>query len=230
MDVLVVDDDAGVRMAVRRALALDGCSVREAPGGRAAIDALADGARPDVIVLDICMDDIDGLEVCRRVRAAGDDVPVLLLTANDTVDDRVVGLDSGADDYLVKPFAIAELRARVRALGRRRSSARDARDTRALLRFDDLTFDLAAFRAWRGGRELQLTRTEGALLECLLRHPGHVLRRAELEREVWGHDFAYGSNSLEVYVARLRRHLEAGGAPRLIQTVRGIGYALRAAA
>ena len=223
MRILVVDDEPGVRDALRRALTLEGWSVDLAEDGRMALRVLA-GDRPNAVVLDVAMPHVDGLEVCRRLRAAGDRVPVLMLTARDAVADRVAGLDAGADDYLVKPFALEELLARVRAL-LRRGLAGGADGT---LRFADLTLDPQTYEVRRGGRPIELTRTEFALLELFLRHPRQVLTRSVIFEQVWGYDFGPSSNSPEVYVGYLRRKTEAGGEPRLIHTVRGVGYALRA--
>jgi len=222
MRILVVDDEAAVREAIDRALRLEGYRTQLAADGREALDALAT-APPDLVVLDVLMPDIDGLEVCRRLRAAGDRTPVLLLTARDAVADRVRGLDAGADDYLVKPFALEELRARLRALLRRASPAVDA----GRLSFGDLALDSAGHTVRRGDRDIELTRTEFLLLELFLRHPRQVLTRSVVFEHVWGYDFGPTSNSLEVYVGYLRRKLEAAGEPRLIHTVRGVGYVLR---
>ena len=222
MRILVADDEPAVRDAVDRALRLDGHEVALAPDGRAALDAVAT-APPDALVLDLLMPRLDGLEVCRRLRAAGDRTPVLVLTARDAVSDRVRGLDAGADDYLVKPFALEGLLARVRALLRRTAAAGE----QAALRFGDLELDPVAYNVRRGGRALELTRTEFALLELFLRHPRQVLTRSIIFDRVWGYDFGPASNSLEVYVGYLRRKTEAGGEPRLLHTVRGVGYVLR---
>jgi two-component system response regulator MprA len=221
MRILVVDDEPAVRTALERALRLDGYEVDLAADGRQALDVLA-GAAPDAIVLDVLMPELDGLEVCRRLRGAGDRTPVLMLTARDRVKDRVSGLDAGADDYLVKPFALEELTARLRALLRR-----TGHEERELLRFADLTLDPVAHEVSRGGREIELTRTEFLLLELFLRHPRQVLTRTAIFEHVWGFDFGATSNSLEVYVGYLRRKTEADGEARLIHTLRGVGYVLR---
>jgi two-component system response regulator MprA len=217
--VLVVDDDPAVRSAVARALRVD-YEVGEAVDGA---DALAQHAASpaDAIVLDLLMPEIGGLDVCRSLRRRGDPVPVLVVTARDAVDDRVEGLDAGADDYLVKPFAVEELRARVRALLRRSGVANDA------LQFADVTLDPATREVHRGDRRLQLTRTEFNLLELFLRNPRQVLTRSQIYERVWGYDFGATSNALWVYIGYLRRKLEEGGEPRLLHTVRGVGYALR---
>jgi two-component system response regulator MprA len=219
MRILVVDDEPAVREAVDRALRLEGYQTEMVPDGRAALDALAERP-PDAVVLDVLMPELDGLEVCRRLRAAGDRTPVLVLTARDAVSDRVRGLDAGADDYLVKPFALEELRARLRALLRRTGVA----DREGPLRFLDVVLDPAAHTVRRGDRAIGLTRTEFLLLELFMRHPRQVLTRSVVFERVWGYDFGPSSNSLEVYVGYLRRKL---GEPRLIQTVRGVGYVLR---
>jgi two-component system response regulator MprA len=207
--ILVVDDEPAVRDAVRRALVLSGYTVDVADGGGAAVAALAAEA-PDAVVLDVAMPGVDGLEVCRRLRASGDRTPVLMLTARDTVADRVEGLDAGADDYLVKPFALEELLARLRALLRRTSPAEPG----SQLRFADLELDPAARTVTRAGRRVELTRTEFALLELLLRNPRVVLTRSVIHERIWGYDFGPGSNALGVYVGYLRRKLEAGGESR----------------
>ncbi|MGW3248671.1 response regulator transcription factor [Streptomyces sp. NPDC001070] len=221
MRVLVVDDDDAVRLALARALARDGHEVAEAADGATALEVLG-GSRPDAVILDVLMPEPNGLEVCRRIRARGDRVPVLMLTARDLVEDRVAGLDAGADDYLVKPFALDELRARIRALLRRGGAAQEE-----VIRFADLELDVAACRARRGGRALELTRTEYALLELFLRNPRRVLSRSLIFEAVWGYDFGPSSNALWVYISYLRGKLEADGEPRLLQTVRGLGYVLR---
>jgi two-component system response regulator MprA len=220
--VLVVDDEPAVRAVLERALRLDAYEVELAEDGRGALDRLA-AAPPDLVVLDVLMPHVDGLEVCRRLRAAGDRTPVLMLTARDAVDDRVAGLDAGADDYLVKPFALKELKARVRALLRRAGPP----DSDGELRFADLRLEPAGWRAHRGARALELSRTEFNLLSLFLARPRQVLTRSEIFERVWGYDFGPSSNALGVYVGYLRRKLEAGGEPRLLHTVRGVGYVLR---
>ena len=222
MQVLVVDDEAPVREALRRALTLEGYSVELAADGSEALHRLSDDGAADAVVLDVLMPGIDGLEVCRRLRSTGNEIPVLMLTARDEVADRVAGLDAGADDYLVKPFALEELLARLRALLRR--SSEDAKD---VLRFADLELDPATREVSRGGDPIELTRTEFSLLELFLRNPKQVLTRSVIFERVWGYDFGHSSNSLDVYMGYLRRKTEAGGKPRLLQTVRGVGYALR---
>jgi two-component system, OmpR family, response regulator MprA len=225
MHLLVVEDDAAVREALEVVLTLDGFRVSTAADGRAGLRALH-SARPDALVLDVLMPGLDGLEVCKRIRAAGDHTPVLMLTARAEVAERVAGLDAGADDYLVKPFAREELLARVRALLRRTGWEGD----RELLRFEDLELDPSAHEARRGERRLELTRTEFLLLELMMNHPRQVLTRSTIFDHVWGYDFGPSSNSLEVYVGYLRRKTEAAGEPRLLHTVRGVGYVLRAEA
>jgi two-component system, OmpR family, response regulator MprA len=220
MQVLIVDDDEAVRRALTHALRRDGYGVAEAADGGAALEHAAGGGL-QAIVLDVLMPEPNGLEVCRILRERGDETPILMLTARDLVADRVAGLDAGADDYLVKPFALDELRARLRALLRRGGQARDT------LAFADLELDLAACRARRGERVLSLTRTEYAVLELFLRNPRRVLSRTAIFEAVWGYDFGPGSNALWVYISYLRSKLEAGGEARLIQTVRGLGYVLR---
>jgi two-component system response regulator MprA len=222
MRILVVDDDKAVRDSLRRALVLEGYDVEVAEDGISALRSLSQAA-PDAIVLDLQLPDIDGLEVCRRLRTVGDPTPVLMLTARDAIDDRVEGLDAGADDYLVKPFDLTELFARLRALLRRRSPVDDAE----LLRFEDLTLDLNTRSASRAERSFALTKIEFDLLELFLRHPRQVLTREIILDQVWGYDFDSGTNSLAVYVGYLRRKTESGGEPRLIHTARGVGYVLR---
>jgi two-component system response regulator MprA len=222
--VLIVDDEPAVRAALDRALRLDRYEVELAADGREALDLLSEG-RADAIVLDVAMPGIDGLEVCRRLREAGDRTPVLMLTARDAVDDRVAGLDAGADDYLVKPFALKELKARLRALLRRAEGLDDGELAR--LRFADLTLDRSAWEAARGNRRLELSRTEFQLLALFLEHPRQVLTRSQIFERVWGYDFGSSSNSLGVYMGYLRRKTELDGERRLLHTVRGVGYVLR---
>jgi two-component system, OmpR family, response regulator MprA len=224
MRLLVVDDEASVREALALVLDLSGFEVTTAVGGREAIRKLATDS-PDAMILDVLMPGIDGLEVCRRIRAVGDRTPVLMLTARTEVSERVAGLEAGADDYLAKPFAREELIARLRALLRRTGWEGDEQ----LLRFEDLELDPGAHEVRRDGRLLELTRTEFLLLELLMRHPRQVLTRASIFDCVWGYDFGPASNSLEVYVGYLRRKTEAAGGPRLVHTVRGVGYVLRSA-
>jgi two-component system response regulator MprA len=223
MRVLVVDDDVAVRESLRRALRLEGYEVELAADGGEALQLLgANGDDPDLVVLDVLMPNVDGLQVCRQLRRTGHRVPVLMLTARDEVADRVAGLDAGADDYVVKPFALEELLARVRALLRR--AADEAVD---VLVFADLELDPATREVRRGGELIELTRTEFALLELFMLNPRQVLTRSIIFERVWGYDFGFGSNSLDVYIGYLRRKTEAGGKPRLIHTIRGVGYALR---
>jgi two-component system response regulator MprA len=221
--VLVVDDEPAIRGALRRALALEGYHVDLAADGAEAMRRLA-AQPPDAMILDLLMPEIDGLELCRRIRHAGNETPVLVLTARDGVADRVTGLDAGADDYLAKPFALEELLARLRAL-LRRTGLTDSE--RARLVFGDLMLDPVAHEVRRGSRRIELTRTEFLLLELFLRNPRQVLTRSLIFDRVWGYDFGPSSNSLEVYVGYLRRKTEAGGESRLIHTVRGVGYVLR---
>jgi two-component system response regulator MprA len=223
MRILVCDDEPAVRAALERALRLEGYEVDLAVDGEEALTTLA--ARPaNAVVLDVLMPGLDGLEVCRRLRSGGDATPILVLTARSGVSERVEGLDAGADDYLVKPFALEELLARLRALLRRTGTADDEREA---LRFADLVLDPVTFRVQRGPRAIELTRTEFLLLELFMRNPRHVLTRSLIFERVWGYDFGPSSNSLEVYVGYLRRKTEASGEPRLIHTVRGFGYVLR---
>jgi two-component system, OmpR family, response regulator MprA len=220
--ILVVDDEPAVRDSLARALRLEGYDVELAKDGEEAVDAV--GRRlPDAVVLDVLMPRLDGIAACRRLRALGDRTPVLMLTARDTVSDRVAGLDAGADDYLVKPFALEELLARLRALLRR--SVNGSSD--GVLRFADLALDPGTREVRRGERPIELTRTEFLLLELFLLNPRQVLTRSLVYERVWGYDFGPSSNALDVYIGYLRRKLEAGGEPRLVQTVRGVGYALR---
>jgi DNA-binding response OmpR family regulator len=219
--VLVVDDEASVRQALERALRLEGFAVSTAPGGRAALEQVAQRP-PAVVVLDVMMPDLDGVSVVRRLRAAGLDVPVCMLSARDEVSDRVAGLQAGADDYLVKPFALPELTARLHALLRRRGG-----DPGAQLVVGDLVVDPRRHVATRAGRPLQPTRREFELLEMFARHPGQVLSRDQLLEQVWGYAFEVETNVVDVFVGYLRRKLEAGGEPRMLHTVRGVGWALR---
>jgi two-component system response regulator MprA len=223
MRVLVVDDEPAVREVLERILVVEGFDVALAGDGREAIRSQA-VTPANAIVLDVLMPGLDGLEVCRRMRDTGDHTPVLMLTARDGVDDRVAGLEAGADDYLPKPFALEELLARLRALLRRSSWE----GQHQVLRFGDLELDPLAHEVRRGGRLLELTRTEFLLLELFMHHPRQVLTREQIFDGVWGYDFGPGSNSPEVYVGYLRRKTEAAGEPRLLHTVRGFGYVLRA--
>ena len=223
--VLVVDDEAAVRRALERALVHEGYGVLHATDGHEALEAVS-ASSPDAVILDVLMPRLDGLDVCRSLRAAGNDVPVLMLTARDAIDDRVEGLDAGADDYLVKPFALEELLARLRAL-LRRAEPRDGNGETERLQFDDLSLELGTREVHRGGRLIDLTRTEFSLLELLLRNPRQVLTRSTIFERVWGYDFGPTSNSLDVYIGYLRRKTESGGEARVIQTVRGVGYSLR---
>lgn len=222
--LLVVDDDTEIRDAIARAFRLQGYRVRTAAGGLAALEQIA-ADPPDAIVLDVMMPELDGVEVCRRLRGVGDHTPVLLLTARDAVGDRVAGLDAGADDYLVKPFALAELHARMRAL-LRRADYEPVPETERLV-FEDLELDPESRLAYRGGRTIELTRTEFALLELLMRNAGRVLPREVISDRIWGYELGPESNSLEVFVSCIRRKTESEGEPRLVQTVRGFGYTLR---
>jgi two-component system, OmpR family, response regulator MprA len=220
--ILVVDDEPAVQHALSRALMLERYEVALSSDGGDALERMAVGSY-DAVILDVSMPVLDGLEVCRRARESGDRTPVLMLTAREQIDDRVAGLDAGADDYLVKPFALRELMARVRALLRRA----DESEPEEMLSFEDLRLDRLAHEARRGERLLNLTRTEFLLLELFLRHPRQVLTRSIIFEDVWGYDFGSSSNSLGVYMGYLRRKTEAGGEPRLLHTVRGIGYVLR---
>jgi two-component system, OmpR family, response regulator MprA len=222
MRILVVDDERAVRESLRRALELEGYEVELAGDGREALDRLENEPQPDALVLDVLMPEVDGLEVCARLRREGSRLPVLMLTARAEVENRVEGLDAGADDYVTKPFALEELLARLRALLRRTTNG--SGDT---LRFEDLELDPRTREVHRGGESIDLTRTEFALLELFLLNPRQVLTRSLIFERVWGYDFGASSNSLDVYIGYLRRKTEAGDRPRLIQTVRGVGYALR---
>jgi DNA-binding response OmpR family regulator len=220
--VLLVDDDPAIRRAVGAGLELEGFSVVAASGGRAALEA-AGRVRPAVVLLDLSMPDLDGLEVLARLRARGDQVPVCVLSARDEIDDRVRGLQAGADDYVVKPFALEEVVARLHALLRRRPAGEDE-----ALAVGDLRLDPRTRSARRGDRDLELTRREFELLQLFLRHPGEVLDRRRLHEEVWGYTFDPGTNVADVFVGYVRRKLETGGEPRVLHTVRGVGFVLRA--
>jgi two-component system, OmpR family, response regulator MprA len=223
MEILIVEDEPAVRESLQRALALEGYGVALANDGAEALDVLRNQqAVPDAIVLDVLMPRVDGLEVARQVRARGLRTPILMLTARDAVEDRVAGLDAGADDYVVKPFALEELLARLRALLRRTEAG-----SGEALRFANLELDPRSREVRRDGEAIELTRTEFSLLELFMLNPRQVLTRSVIFERVWGYDFGYGSNSLDVYIGYLRRKTEAGGQRRLIQTVRGVGYALR---
>jgi two-component system response regulator MprA len=215
-----------VRESLRRALELEGYEIELAEDGRQALDRLDAEAQPDAVILDVLMPGVDGLEVCRTLRAQGSRLPVLMLTARTQVEDRVEGLDAGADDYLAKPFALEELLARLRALLRRSGDDGGSGDT---LSFADLELDPGTREVKRGDERIELTRTEFSLLELFLLNPRQVLTRSVIFERVWGYDFGFASNSLDVYIGYLRRKTEASGKPRLIHTVRGVGYALREA-
>ena len=227
--MLVVDDDRAVRESLRRSLEFNGYQVALAGDGAEALASIA-GSAPDALVIDVMMPRLNGIETTRALRTAGNDLPILVLTARDSVGDRVEGLDAGADDYLTKPFALEELLARLRALLRRAHSPdADGDLDEEELSFSDLSLNVATREVRRGNREIELTRTEFALLEMFLRRPRRVLERAFILEEVWGYDFPTTANSLEVYVGYLRRKTEADGEPRLIHTVRGVGYVLKEA-
>jgi two-component system, OmpR family, response regulator MprA len=220
--ILVVDDERAVRESLRRALALEGYEIELAADGAEALARLQSNGQIDAMVLDVLMPGVDGLEVCRRLRSQGSRLPVLMLTARDAVENRVEGLDAGADDYVVKPFALEELLARIRALLRRAVSAPDG-----VLRFADLELNAGSRTVRRDGERIELTRTEFNLLELFMLNPRQVLTRSLIFERVWGYDFGFSSNSLDVYIGYLRRKTEVGRRPRLIHTVRGVGYALR---
>jgi two-component system response regulator MprA len=222
MRILVVDDERAVRESLRRALVLEGYEIELAGDGEEALARVTSGPEPDAVILDVLMPGLDGLEVCRRLRQTGSRLPVLMLTARDEVENRVAGLDAGADDYVTKPFALEELLARVRALLRRSSAG-----SGDVLRFADLELDPGTREVRRDGDPIELTRTEFSLLELFMLNPRQVLTRSVIFERVWGYDFGLASNSLDVYIGYLRRKTEAGDKPRLIQTVRGVGYALR---
>ena len=222
MKILVVDDERAVRESLRRALELEGYEIELAADGEEALYRLESNSQPDALVLDVLMPGVDGLEVCRRLRRSGNSLPVLMLTARAEVENRVEGLDAGADDYVAKPFALEELLARLRALLRRTTT-----DGTEMLRFADLELDPGTREVKRGGEPIELTRTEFSLLELFLLNPRQVLTRSIIFERVWGYDFGFASNSLDVYIGYLRRKTEAGGKPRLIHPVRGVGYALR---
>jgi two-component system response regulator MprA len=222
--ILVVDDERAVRESLRRALELEGYEIELAEDGGQALERLAREDQPDAVILDVLMPGVDGLEVCRTLRNQGSRLPVLMLTARTQVEDRVEGLDAGADDYLTKPFALEELLARVRALLRRSGDDGASGDK---LSFADLELDPGTREVTRGDERIELTRTEFSLLELFLRNPRQVLTRSVIFERVWGYDFGFASNSLDVYIGYLRRKTEASGKPRLIHTVRGVGYALR---
>ncbi|MFQ6392381.1 response regulator transcription factor [Nocardia sp. KC 131] len=224
MRILVVDDDRAVRESLRRSLTFNGYTVDLAVDGLDALEK-ATVQRPDALVLDVMMPRMDGLEVCRRLRSTGDDLPILVLTARDSVSERVAGLDAGADDYLPKPFALEELLARLRALLRRRTI--DPDELSETMTFADLSLDPVTREVSRGERAISLTRTEFSLLEMLMANPRRVLTRSRILEEVWGYDFPTSGNALEVYIGYLRRKTEAEGESRLIHTVRGVGYVLR---
>ncbi|WP_326641485.1 response regulator transcription factor [Streptosporangium sp. NBC_01755] len=224
--VLVVDDEPALREALQSSLEFEGYRVGVASDGQEALETL-EREPYELVLLDVMMPRLDGLTACRRLRAAGGQLPVLMLTARDAVGDRVSGLDAGADDYLVKPFELDELLARVRALLRRGALSAPAAEDGARLAFGDLRMDIASREVTRAGERLELTRTEYLLLELLMVHPRQVLTREQILSEVWGFDFEPSSNSLDVYVMYLRRKTESGGRPRLIHTVRGVGYVLR---
>ena len=226
MRIMIADDEAAIRESLERVLQVEGYDTSTVANGLAVLDGVggAGGDALDLLILDVMMPRLGGLETCRRLRAAGRDLPVLMLTARDQVSDRVAGLDAGADDYLPKPFATEELLARVRALLRRRTPGDEESQ---ILSFADVRLDPDRFEAWRGGRPLRLTRTEFSLLQVLVRNATRVLTRDALFEAIWGFDMSATANNLQVYVSYLRRKMEAEGEPRLIYTLRGLGYTLR---
>ncbi|MEU8609788.1 response regulator transcription factor [Actinoplanes sp. NPDC048791] len=226
MRIMIADDEAAIRESLERVLQVEGYDVSTVANGLAVLDEVggAGGDTLDLLILDVMMPRLGGLETCRRLRAAGQDLPVLMLTARDQVSDRVAGLDAGADDYLPKPFATEELLARVRALLRRRTPG-DGESQ--VLSFADVRLDPDRFEAWRGERPLRLTRTEFSLLQVLVRNATRVLTRDALFEAIWGFDMSATANNLQVYVSYLRRKMEVEGEPRLIYTLRGLGYTLR---
>lgn len=226
MRIVVVDDELAIRESLRRSLTFNNYEVFLAEDGEQALEVI-EKEQPDLVILDVTMPRMDGLEVCRTLRSGGDDRPILLLTARDGVSDRVAGLDAGADDYLPKPFALEELLARMRSLLRRAAAASSGTPHHGELEFDDLRLNLETREVTRGGRQISLTRTEFALLQLLMANARRVLSRVNIQEEVWGYDFPTSGNALEVYIGYLRRKTEAGGEPRLIHTVRGVGYVLR---
>ena len=226
MKIVVVDDEQAVRDSLRRSLSFNGYDIAIAEDGEQALDVI-EKEQPDLVILDVMMPKMDGLEVCRHLRSHGDDRPILVLTARDGVSDRVAGLDAGADDYLPKPFALEELLARVRSLLRRAAAEASGPSSQAEITFEDLKLNPDTRDVVRGNRTISLTRTEFALLQRLRTNPRRVLSRSTILEEVWGYDFPTSGNALEVYIGYLRRKTEQEGEPRLIHTVRGVGYVLR---
>ena len=226
MKIVVVDDEQAVRDSLRRSLAFNGYDIAIAEDGEQALDVI-EKEQPDLVILDVMMPKMDGLEVCRHLRSHGDDRPILVLTARDGVSDRVAGLEAGADDYLPKPFALEELLARVRSLLRRAAAEASGPSSQAEITFEDLKLNPDTRDVVRGNRTISLTRTEFALLQLLMTNPRRVLSRSTILEEVWGYDFPTSGNALEVYIGYLRRKTEQEGEPRLIHTVRGVGYVLR---
>ena len=226
MKIVVVDDEQAVRDSLRRSLSFNCYDIAIAEDGEQALDVI-EKEQPDLVILDVMMPKMDGLEVCRHLRSHGDDRPILVLTARDGVSDRVAGLDAGADDYLPKPFALEELLARVRSLLRRAAAEASGPSSQAEITFEDLKLNPDTRDVVRGNRTISLTRTEFALLQLLMTNPRRVLSRSTILEEVWGYDFPTSGNALEVYIGYLRRKTEQEGEPRLIHTVRGVGYVLR---